>query len=408
LLASAFSFGLSLFLTPLISRLYGPAEYGVFAFVNGIATIMATLALVSLPNALAVSHSSLARLRLTLTTLKLSSLGVAATFLFIAALQSGVIVEVPWMGPWVILACPALVLAVCLSRIASSLTISLGLFRGQVRGRFAYALLTRPVSVIFGTLFPAKSWIMVAAEVAGFLGQALMMKRDLTKPLGRIGRRPWAKVRAWDEISRHRNFSAFDYPTQLLVIGVSTIPALIIAYRFGPETAGLVTLALSLLTIPIQLLALAIAPALLFRIRQWATRGDIQARRTLGLAFVTLATMAMVGYGILAIVAPWLMPAYLGQKWIVTGHFVVWFSLAFAIQFLATPFEATYWFSGHTRAKLFISLAGFMLSIIALLLPPAHAPMLAIRHWAFILVAQRLAELILLIFASWTVQSRAK
>ena len=408
MLASAFSFGLSLVLTPLISRLYGPAEYGVFAFANGTATIMATLALVSLPNALAVSHSGLARLRLTLTTLKLSLLGAVATFLFMAVLWSGAIVKIPWMGPWVILACPALVFAVCLSRIASSLTISLGLFRGQVRGRVAYALLTRPVSVIFGTLFPAKSWMMVAAEAGGFLGQALMMKRDLIKLLDRIGRRPRPKVRAWDEISRHRTFSAFDYPTQLLVIAVSTIPALIIAYRFGPEMAGLVTLALALLTIPIQLLALAIAPALLFRIRQWATLGDVQARHALGLAFVTLAAMATVGYGVLAFVAPWLMPAYLGQKWIVTGQFVVWFSLAFAVQFLATPFEATYWFSGHTRAKLLISLTGFILSIIALMLPPAHAPMAGIRHWAFILVIQRLAELTLLIFASWTVQSRAK
>ena len=56
LVSSAVSFGLSIVLTPIISRLYGPAEYGVFAVVNGVATLMATVSLLSLPNALAINH----------------------------------------------------------------------------------------------------------------------------------------------------------------------------------------------------------------------------------------------------------------------------------------------------------------------------------------------------------------
>lgn len=408
LASSAFGFSLSILLTPIISRLYGPTEYGVFASVNGLSTIIATLALVSLPNALAVSHSSSTRRRLVLTTLKLTAAGVIAAFLLVAALQLFVSPKVQWIEPWVTLACPGLVLAICLSRIATSLSISLGLFLGQVKGRLAYAVLTRPISAVFGMLLPAKSWIMVAAEAVGFFGQALITTRDFAKLVGRIGRRQWMPVRTWEEICRHRNFSAFDFPTQLLVIAVSIIPALIIAYRFGPETAGLVTLALSLLTIPIQLVALAIAPALLFRIRQWATIGDEEARRKLGHSFLMLAAMAIVGYGFLSLIAPWFMPAFLGRQWIATGHIVVWFALAFALQFLVTPFEATYWFSGHASAKLVISLVGFILSAAVLTVLPAQDPMLAIRNWAFILVGQRLAELALLVRAGWTVQGRAK
>jgi O-antigen/teichoic acid export membrane protein len=408
LASSAFGLGLSVFLTPILSRLYGPTEYGVFAALNGFATIMATLSLVSLPNALAISHSGSARRRLSVALLKLSSAGVVATFLLMAGLQLYSVPSARWVEPWSMIACPLLVLAICLSRIATSLSISLGAFRGQVQGRLAYAMLTRPLSVMFATLLPAKSWMMLVAEILGFLGQAVATIRDPARLLLRTGKRRWHPVRTWNEVCRHRNFSAFDYPTQLLVIATSIVPALIIAYRFGPKTAGLVTLALSLLTMPIQLVALAIAPALLFRIRQWATSDDGVAGRKLSLAFALLAAMAAAGYGLLSIIAPWFMPAFLGPSWTATSPIVIWFAFAFAVQFLMTPFEATYWFSGHTAAKLFISLGGFLLSIAVLTYSPAHDPLGAIRYWAWILAVQRLAELLLLIRARFVVRARAK
>lgn len=405
LVSSAVGFALSILLTPVISRLYGPGEYGIFAAVNGVATIIAAASLMSLPNALAISNSMSVRCRLMATLVKLSLIGMLATALLLILVSKAAPSSANWFAPWMLLACPILVLAICASRILTSLSISTGLFRAQVHGRFAYAFLTRPLSVVLGLLLPAKSWLMVVSESLGFLGQAAVTARDLRQPLRRFA--SMSRLRdtsIWQQLKRHNTFSAYDYPTQMLVITNAVLPALILAWRFGPQDAGLLTLALSVLAIPNQLIALAVAPALLFRVREWAERGDKAAASALRLAFQLIAGMAVAGYASLWLVAPWFLPIFLGPQWGQSGQIAGWFCLAFAIQFTVTPFEATYWFSGHTKSKLIIYACGFVATLVALASPLSQSSTEAIAHFAIVLSAQRLAELLLLARSAGTVE----
>jgi len=396
LAASGLGFGLSILLTPILTRLYSPAEYGLFAIINGVATVAASASQFSLTNALACATSQATRWRLTRILVRLSLLGCVVTFFSLAIfVQLGAAGSI-WVQPWIIFGCPLLTFTICAYRIAASWSVAQGQFHRQVFARIGYALMARPLAILFGLLFAPRSWFMVIAEAMAFGAQLFILSaHNWPRSAFRLisGRPSNVPAALW----RHRTFSLFDFPSQILIIAAQAVPAMIIGLRFGPGAAGILSVGVSLLSIPVQLISLAIAPALLYKVRTAWADGSTVAVRALVRAFILLSCLAAAGYGLLLLIAPWFVPVFLGRQWAETGMLVRWLCVPFALQFITTPFLSILWYSGHARQKLAVDVIGFIAALAALSLAVlGRSAASAIAGWALVLTIQRIAELTLL------------
>lgn len=400
LAASFVSFGVSIVLTPIMSRLYGPSEYGVFAVINGVATVGASAAQMSLPNALACNLSAGVRWRLTREISLLSVLGTLLMTAALAVFVSRQPADSPWGHRWIIVAGPMLMLTICVYRIALAWSVALGSFHRQVWARVAYALTTRPLVIALGLILSPLSWLMVVGETGAFIAQvAILTIGTVRKGARRLLRR---KSRGFvDAISQHRTFTMFDFPSQLLVLASQAVPAILVAWRFGPRAAGHLSLGFSLLSIPIQLISIAIAPALLYEVRSSWGEGRREAAIKLSRASLLLLGTAALGYGFVMTTAPWLVPGFLGEQWAETAVFVRWLCVPLALQFVSTPFLPIFWYSGHVQYKLALDICGFAATVVVLALAAvARTPADAIMAWAAVLTVQRLTEGVLLLIAA--------
>lgn len=145
-LATLIGFAISLALTPVMTRLYQPNDYGAFAIINNLATFLASLFLLSLPNALPIIPTWRTRARLLRTLVALTILAFALTtigtmgYLTISYLNGFID-----SSQWAFALTPALVLVISLHRITQSWANADGAFTSMAVARVVHPAVAKPL-----------------------------------------------------------------------------------------------------------------------------------------------------------------------------------------------------------------------------------------------------------------------
>lgn len=402
LISSILGFGVSLALTPVMARIFAPSAYGGFAVANSIATIGATACLLSLPGALAIARSNTVRLRLTRLLIRLGLRGALLGLLVALAIHLWDEGDVRGdLTGWSFVATtPLLLLVTVVFRITAAWSIAMGEFRAQAEARIGYALTTRPLAILFGFLLGPQAWIMILSEIAAWIVQTALLLRGHGSAVARLWHRPKRTVSLRREWRANRTFTQFDYFSQMFLLLSASAPVLIVGSVYGAREAGLLSLSSSIVSIPVMLISLAISPAMLHEITQVWSRREQAAAVRLVRYFGLIALAALVGYALLAIIAPTLFPLFLGPQWIAAGPIAAVLCLPIGLMFVVQPFYAIVWHSGDAPAKLAIDACFSMLSLAVLLLARNAGFERALLMWVGVLTAHRLAELALVAVAA--------
>jgi O-antigen/teichoic acid export membrane protein len=152
-------------------------------------------------------------------------------------------------------------------------------------------------------------------------------------------------------------------------------------------------LSISLVNIPVALIALAIAPAMLHRLSGAWRLGDTNSKRRVTQDFLVIAAISIAGYGLLAFIAPTVFPILLGAQWNSAGPLASLLCLPFALSFVVTPFYAILLYSGLASAKLRLDIVLTFAALLALLIPWWNSPRQAIFAWVIVATVHRLADL---------------
>ncbi len=322
---TAIAQGTLLLLTPLLTRIYGPEEFGIFAiFAALVALLGGALFLrleITLPvcreRELATAIAAIATVGLgMLLLITLASFAIRQTLPLDPALET------------LLAILPAALLLLGLPRIFLYLAIRRDRFR-------SYALIQATQTVGQGCgqlllgLLTGGSWMgLVWGYAGGVLPAALLGCR--LQPLPRwwqaLRRR---RIHAY--LRRYRRYPLYLAPGQMLYSATQFLPPLLIALLFDPRTAGLYALAQRLLGLPIQLVGQAVSQVLLGDLARsrdfpWGPRID---RLLMGLAGgmgVFVMILLLLG------TAGWTF--VLGEDW--SAFFDVLLRLAplFAVRFL--------------------------------------------------------------------------
>lgn len=319
---------------PLLTRLFTPAEFGLFAVFSAVTAIIGVAICLRLEFAIPVLDSDEAAASLLVGAIAVATINALLTALlillcgawFVAAVDAAPIAGWLWIIP----------VAVWLWGLGS-LLIYWSLRRGRYRVNGVNRALTLGTQAmgqaglgLAGLGMPA----LLLGYVSGYVTRLAHHAAHLSRADWRLLARPrrLADVRA--ALSANWRFVAFSAPSALLHNACEMLPAVVIAVIYGPAAAGWYALGQRIMSIPIKLLGEAASEVFLGEGRALAS-GELHRffLRTTAL-FITLGILGMAP---VLLLAPLVFSFIFGDDWLLSGIFVQLLVPLYFFRFISHP-----------------------------------------------------------------------
>lgn len=385
---------ISVLASPILTRLYSPAEFGVYqVFLALVASVARAASLgyettVVLPTEegageklLGVAvHSSLA-----------FALVVAVFLLFFGGWTLRVL-DAPDLAGWVFLAPFQLVLMASVLSL-NHFSIRLKRYDLMAKAKMAQALFLVAVSIGLG-LIGATFWGLILGLVAGWLATCAFLlypNRDhLTFEAVRLDRQ--SRALAW----RYREFPFFAAPGRLLNGMVLEMPVFFLSHFFPSTIVGYFSLVVRVADAPLGVLASSVSQVSLRNVVDLVQRGDSVRTYLLRLS-VVLGAISMVPAILLMSLAPAMFVWLFGPQWREAGHYLRILLPFFAVKFVVSTLIPTLGATENTRLALVGQATSFIaIGLVFLTFGPKEDPTLLLTAFAVTGVALYLFHFLLI------------
>ncbi len=350
--------GIALALAPLLTRLYSPAEFGVFGVFTAVASLAASVASLGLDAAIVVERDpEQARFTYGLSLVLAAGAALAAAAVAVAAFMSG------WTGglPAPVLAMvPLSVLALGWGQVVVGRALALERAVAVAAGRFVRAAGVGAVQMALAAISASGMALVAGAvigQVAAATAVALLLRHTPGPRAGAAGFRAVAR--------RHGTLLGWSAPQMLLNnLGASAAP-MVLAAHFPDTVIGNFALANRVVQVPAVTLGEAMRQSLLKSASD--TAGDaaalsrLLARSTVALGAV-LGAAAVVGW----YEAPAVFAVVFGERWRVAGSYAAWLLIGQAAGIANIPAVTAVTVCGLQRPFFVFQLVSFPMRLGAL------------------------------------------
>ena len=260
--ASGVQFLLTLCTTPIMTRLYEPAAYATFGIINTLATVIVGVGLVSLPNAYCAEKDSETR-RAMIHTMLLLLTGLA---LLAGVIALGMGLADSWsatihVSRAALLLLPLLVITYGLRQILVNIAIQRANFTQLSIAQIVEPVCSRGGSIALGAAHGGHPAFILGAVLLGHLSAIGLLLKGLPRNLHRRWREVWSfRNEASATLRRFADFVFYNTAAQQAQPVIMLALQMGVAAFFSSELAGEYIFAVSILTLPVSLIALATAP----------------------------------------------------------------------------------------------------------------------------------------------------
>ncbi|SCL23995.1 Membrane protein involved in the export of O-antigen and teichoic acid [Micromonospora rhizosphaerae] len=331
---------LALAAAPLLSRIYGPADFGVLAVVAALATTIGTVAAFRFD--LAIPLPERERDAQALVALGLAATGVTAVGGTVGVLAVGDEIArlfgQPELELWLWVVSPAAA-AMGVVLVLNQLAIRHRRY-GSIGRRNFFQSLVSVVTQLTAGVTGLRPGGMVLGFGVGPVAAALVLLRDagLRGAEARAGR---DRRHLRDMARRYCRFPFLLAPSGLLNILGTQLPVLLIAYWYGSSVAGWLGLTQRVIAMPAALVATAVAQVYLAEISRAAREHPRHSRLIFVLASRKLTLFAGFSALALAVAAPPLFSVIFGPEWAISGVYAQALAVYTGVQLVASPLSQT-------------------------------------------------------------------
>lgn len=322
--------------TPIVTRLYTPGDYGVFAVFTAILGVIQPIGTLTYATAIPLARSeNLAHdlLKLCFTIVLALSLSFALVILlfgpFIAA-QFGMpqAASYRWLLPLCLLgvgcyeALSSWALREKRFRLISATQMSQGVSSAAVKIGLGW-LGAQPLGLLLGLL---------ATSTAGCVSIFGKLLREEPQAVRHVSCRGM-----WKAARRFRAFPLFRSWSKLLLGLNARLPVFFIAVMFDPVVAGLFGLANSMVNLPMSLVGRSVSSVYYAEIARF---GKSRPDKILKLSLSIMKRMAIVGIlasAVIMIGGPWLFRVTFGAEWGDAGNYARWLSIVIVLRLVSSP-----------------------------------------------------------------------
>jgi len=324
---SAVSQLIFILVTPILTRLYNPEDFGAFALFMSAAGILSAAFCFRFEIAIFSSKSPVYSRNIVRAGIVLATISLVGYLILFAMLNRVGMMPSPFRHFWLYVPIAAFLLALFL------------LFSNQLSlekrySRISLAKVARATGI--SGLQLGFSLILPLGLVLGdLLGRLLALPVLMKKAWLRQG---WQLRRLYLTIKRCKRFFIYSTPSALLNVGVTQSPAIFLGFMFSPEAAGMYLVAQRLVAAPVTMLGQALSQALSSSIaRHWASEPTL----CLSLFKRGVKSLVVIGgaaLGGLALVAPSGAAFFLGSEWQDAGWYISALCWLYLGQLVSTSF----------------------------------------------------------------------
>ena len=334
--------GLLVLASPVLTRLYTPADFGVLVVYVSILAILVIVASLRYEYALPIPADDAEAIDLLAACILLVAATTCLASLLLYALQERILA---WMGApalapflWLV---PVSILGCGLYQVFNCWAIRKGGYARIARTRVTQSLTQLTLQVTLGALVKGPLGLLVGDAVGRSNGTRTLAMLDWRADRSRLRRVTWDGM--WRAVVRFRRFPAIGSGTALMNTFNLRVPALLLAIWFGPAVAGCFALAQRVFALPSSVIGESVAQVYFGEVAGLAGR-DAGAGALMGLFRGTVRRMFLLGLPLmLAAMAAgrYLFPLIFGRGWDEAGVFVVALAPMALAQFTAACADST-------------------------------------------------------------------
>ncbi|GAA1432567.1 O-antigen flipase Wzx [Microlunatus lacustris] len=331
---------LALGAAPALTRLYSPADFGIFTIISGVTLAVASSS--ALRFELAVPVPAEERDAHSLVALGLIAASLTAVIGTVVVALAGQTMSKrfnqPDLMPWLWL------VPITAAVMGAYLVLNQLAVRNQRYTAIGRRNLFQTTVLVLTQLGAGAVGFRPGGLVLGLgLGQvagavSLLWGSGLRSEPARAGRRP---QQLWVALKRYRRFPLLLTPSGLLNVLGLQVPVLIIALHYGDVTAGWLGLSQRVLALPLALVGAAAAQVYLGEFVRATRAGVGDATRLFASASRRLALVGLLVATVLLTAGPWLFSVVFGPVWLVSGEYARALSIGLAAQLVAAPLSQT-------------------------------------------------------------------
>lgn len=354
--------------SPLLTRLYSPAEFGVMAMYVSLTAI--GVVAVTGRYELAILLPARDREAFDLLCLAIGVAGVLCVVIVLVALGSLAGSSRPeWLGSRAH-ALGAWLLLVPLSIFLMAVSQALGYWANRSRrykqiasSRVGQSLAMCGAQIAGGFGKAGDAGLIVGYVTGQLAANALLARTLLADMRARVSRLNWMRVLA--VARRHRRFPTFMVPGHLANTASSQMPVLMLGALYGPGVAGFYALAERVLVLPSSIIGSAIGDVFRQKAAE-AYNAQGNCRELFLRTARKLAVVALVPSLVAALAGPWLFAWVFGEYWREAGEITTLLSVMVFCQIVSTPLSQTVLLANMHRADMIWQFSRLALAFAAL------------------------------------------
>lgn len=316
-----------------MTRFFTPSDYGVFAVINNLATLIATFSLFSLPNAIPIEQSWKKRKRLIQALLQITF------FTFLICMIGTLSVVLMNKMHFVYLLLPVLILTIMLHRIAQGWATADASFNSMALARIVHPLTAKSFAILASKFSSSSPIYMIFFEAFAFFLQVIILIRKKM-----VNVFVWSNIYKINRlkicigiIKHYSDYSLFLNLVNLTILTSASLQLIILSTNFSINETGVFSLALSMANLPVQLISLATASVIYHKfIAIGKTNPELLYKKVLEFLF-GYALLGLVPFTILYFFGEIIFGVVFGPQWSMSGKIASILSLPMFFQFVLYP-----------------------------------------------------------------------
>src|SRR5690625_612434 len=318
---------ITLLLSPIITRIYGPDAFGVLGTFVALINIIAPIAALTYPIAVVLpkeEDEALGVVRLSLRiTLIITILSLIILFFFRNYLIN--IFNLEEISSYLFLI-PLVILFSGIMQISEQWLIRTKQFAINAKVNFLQSIIINVSKVGIGLFNPVASVLVILQVISNGLKAFMMIVFSGSFRKIRFSTVVKSNLSLIKPLKKYKDFPLFRAPEVLLSAFSQNLPVLLLTAFFGPASAGFYTIGRSVLSLPSRLIGKAVGDVFYPHITEAANRNE-NITRLIARATIALIIVGIIPFGVIILFGPSLFKFIFGTSWEYAGEYARWISL---------------------------------------------------------------------------------
>lgn len=329
---------ISMILSPIITRLYGPEAFGLMGTFMSIVGIVAPISALTYPIAIVLpKKANHAKGLIKLSILICSGIALLVTIILLFFSKDiAILFRLNTLASFLYLI-PFVIFFAGIFQVVEQWFIRTKQFMVTAKVAFFQSLLLQGGKVLIGVFYPfATVLIVLSAMNQGVRAILMLIFGNRFKEINNYSHSDDEHISLFKLAKKYKDFPLYRAPQTFIDTFSESIPVLLLSSFFGPATVGFYSIGRTVLNLPTQLIAKSVGDVFYPKVSNAAiNKEDITS--IIKKATITLGFIGIVPFGFVILFGPWLFSFVYGANWTTAGEFARWIALWSFASFILQP-----------------------------------------------------------------------